>query len=182
MRGIIFTEFTTFVEEQMGLDALDIAIEVTDLPSGGAYTSVGSYPYAELEALLGTLVAQNPSLEVDSALRSFGKWLAGRFRETYSAFFAPHDNALDFLASIDGHIHTEVRKLDPDAVPPKVVIEKVNTNQYRLDYASHRPLAWVAVGLTEGSLKAYGGDWQIGEITQADEGKIMTLMLDRMDD
>jgi len=177
MRGIIFTEFARFVEDRLGLVALDAALTAADLPSGGAYTSVGSYPYSELEALLAILVRQHEALRTNDALRDYGLWLADRFQTLYQDFFTPHDNAIDFLASIDGHIHTEVRKLDPEAVPPQVIVTPVDGGRYRLSYRSHRPLAWVAIGLTQGALNAYGGHWDIVDMAMTDAGKSMSMYL-----
>lgn len=182
MRGVIFTEFTCFLEDRIGLDALTRAIEATDLKSGGAYTSVGSYPYAELEALVVTLVNQSEDIAAPQILWDFGYWLAGRFSTAYKHFFDPHDNAIDLLKSVDGHIHVEVRKLDPDAVPPRVILTSTGPKQYMMQYESHRPLAQLALGLTQGAIDAYGQQWTVSDVAASDGGKQMTLTLTPKED
>lgn len=177
MRGVIFTEFSAFVEEVLGLDALEQALNRADLLSGGAYTAVGSYPYSELERILGALLEQQPTLTLDGALYDFGYWLAGRFRTTYAPFFEPHSDPIAFLKSVDGHIHQEVRKLNPDAVPPKVVVERMASDRYRLSYQSHRPLARLARGLTEGSIAAFGGGWSVEDESIGKDGREMSVTL-----
>lgn len=179
MRGIIFTEFTTFAEEAFGMVAVQDALDRCDLASGGGYTAVGNYPYAELEAILTALLAAHPDVDAEKALYDFGFWLAGRFKTLYASFFAPHDNAMSFLDSIDGHIHTEVRKLHPDAVPPQVLLARETDGRYHLTYQSHRPLAAVAIGLTAGSLAAFGGDWTITASETTEGGRAMTLIMTR---
>ena len=161
----------------MGLESLDHAIKAADLPSGGAFTAVESYPYSELEALLAALLQQNTSWQADTILQEFGLWLAKRFKTAYAGYFDGHDNAIDFLDSVDNHIHVEVRKLNPDAVPPKVRMERVEPDVYRLTYQSHRPLAQLAMGLTQGCLMAYGDRWEIDTVHTQDEGHSMVLLL-----
>ena len=55
MKGIVFKEFIDMVEATFGEEMLDTVIENSDLPSGGVYTSVGTYPHTELVAMVVTL-------------------------------------------------------------------------------------------------------------------------------
>lgn len=177
MRGIMFTEFTAFAEEKFGLVACQKVLDQAALSTDGSYTNVGNYPYSDLEAIVVTLVDMVDDLDAEQLLFDFGYWLAGRFRTSYASFFEEHDNALSFLASIDDHIHVEVRKLYPDSVPPRVFLTKESDDRYVLRYESHRPLAAVALGLTQGSLDAFGGVWRIVEKQVASAGNEMTLAL-----
>jgi len=179
MRGIIYTEFLEFAEQLFGIVAVEKAITTADLPSGGAYSSVGNYPYAELETLLGVIAEQQSIEDIPGALQAFGNWLAGRFKVQYASFFEGHDDAISFLSSIDNHIHVEVRKLYPDAVPPRVEILPSGPDKVQLSYQSHRPLAHVAIGLTQGSLQAFGGVWEIADQTMDCNQQQMTLILQR---
>ena len=56
MKGIVFREFLEMVEEAFGMDVADQIIEESDLPSGGAYTSVATYDHHEILTLVGKLV------------------------------------------------------------------------------------------------------------------------------
>ncbi len=176
MRGILFTEFAEFVEKNLGLPALQRALDEAELPSDGVYTAVGNYPYKEMEAILSRILANGPNLSAEKLLYDFGKWLAITFQEKYADFFDGHD-AISFLATIDNHIHQEVRKLYPDAVPPSVILSKVSETEYILAYESHRPLATVAKGLAVGSVEAYGGKWDIQVDEAGDDSKSMMMRL-----
>ena len=58
MKGIIFTEFLELVEEKFGLGMVDKIISQSELNSGGAYTSVGTYEFSEMLQLNSHLYAQ----------------------------------------------------------------------------------------------------------------------------
>ena len=64
MKGMMFSEFVEWVERTWSEEVADTMIDGTALPSGGAYTSVGTYDHGELVALVVTLSglasAQNP--------------------------------------------------------------------------------------------------------------------------
>ena len=42
MKGLVFTEFLELVDEQFSFETCEQIIEMSDLPSGGIYTSVGT--------------------------------------------------------------------------------------------------------------------------------------------
>ena len=56
MKGEIFVALMAHLEDALGYEVLDQLLVKADLPSGGAYTSVGSYSYTEALQLV-TLVA-----------------------------------------------------------------------------------------------------------------------------
>ncbi len=55
MKGLVFTEFLDMVEQRFSADMVDDIIEASDLPSGGAYTAVGTYSHSEIVALVQQL-------------------------------------------------------------------------------------------------------------------------------
>jgi len=52
MKGIIFREFIDMVEAQFSPQMVDDIIQASTLASGGAYTSVGTYPHDEMFQLV----------------------------------------------------------------------------------------------------------------------------------
>jgi len=52
MKGIVFNEFIEMVEDKFGEDMVDDIIDESDLPSGGAYTTVGTYDHGELVTMV----------------------------------------------------------------------------------------------------------------------------------
>ena len=56
MKGLVFREFANMVEREFGQDAFDDLVDECDLPSGGAYTTVGDYDHQEMLDLVTALV------------------------------------------------------------------------------------------------------------------------------
>jgi len=143
MKGVVFTEFLSFVSERFGVDTVDDIIDDSDLPSGGAYTTVGTYNHAEMATLCGAL-SKRTGTPVADLIRGFGTHLSGTFARGYPAFFDRCGNFLDFLESIEGHIHVEVRKLYPDAELPTFRVEQRTPTQLIMEYRSPRRLSVLA--------------------------------------
>ncbi|MEL7340130.1 MAG: heme NO-binding domain-containing protein, partial [Bacteroidota bacterium] len=55
MKGIVFTEFLEMVEDTFGFETADNIVSQAELPSGGVYTAVGTYPALEMVSLVGKL-------------------------------------------------------------------------------------------------------------------------------
>ena len=132
MKGMVFTELLSFVEQTHGTDAVDDLIDACDLPSGGAYTAVGTYDHAEMQALVAALSRQS-NTPPNELLEVFGQHLIGRFRVSFPDFFKAALTLFDFLESIDRRIHVEVRKLYPDAELPEIPAERVDNETMHLD-------------------------------------------------
>ena len=163
MKGIVFSEFIEMVESKFSPEVADeiIGKASAKLATGGAYTSVGVYDHLELVELVTELSVLS-GLPVDELVATFGKHLAGRFAELYPAFFEEVNGTLDFLESVDNHIHKEVIKLYPDAELPQFTSERIG-NRLVMEYQSVRPFAALAKGLIEGSALYYGETLQVEE-------------------
>ncbi|MEM1127643.1 MAG: heme NO-binding domain-containing protein [Bacteroidota bacterium] len=166
MKGIVFTEFLELVEDQFGYDIADDLLEQTDLPSGGVYTAVGTYHHSEIIALVVGL-SKKTGIEVAALVEAFGTHLFGRFVEMYPIFFEGITNTLDFLRTIDRHIHVEVRKLYPDASLPRFTYEEKGDDELVMIYESERPFADLARGLIKGCAAHYGEDLDIHEADES---------------
>jgi Haem-NO-binding len=155
MKGVVFTEFLSFVAESHGEDTVDDIIDASDLPSGGAYTSVGTYPHAEMTKLCGALSKQTEEPTPELVCR-FGTYLSDTFARDYSSFYTESGSFFDFIASIQDHIHVEVRKLYPDAELPNFRIVSRNDTEMVMDYESPRRMSRLAEGLIRGSARQFG--------------------------
>ncbi len=151
MKGVIFTEFLDMVEAKFSADMVDDIIDDADLPSGGAYTAVGTYPHEEIVSLVVSL-SKASGLEVPVLIKIFGQHLFGRFYQLYPVFFPASQDTFDFLESIENHIHVEVRKLYPDAQLPSFATERVGQHTLIMTYRSPHPFADLADGLIAGCL------------------------------
>lgn len=154
MKGIVFTEFLEHVEDAHGAIMAERIISSCELESGGAYTSVGTYPCEEMGELVGAL-ARLTSSQPNTLLHGFGGRLAKTFHAAYPQYFDVA-NYFDFIESVDSHIHVEVQKLYPDAELPKFVTVSRSENQLVVDYISSRGLEDLAHGLLAASAAVFG--------------------------
>ena len=156
MKGIVFTEFSTMVEEKFGFEVLDDIIMRSGIASGGSYTAVGTYPHEEMIALVVAL-SETTGIAVPDLVKAFGAHLFDVFSKNYGVFFANVNNAFDFFESIETYIHVEVHKLYPEAELPKFTCQRSpDDKQLLLTYSSPRPFADLAEGLITSCLKYFG--------------------------
>lgn len=155
MKGIVFCEFISMVEERFSPEMADRIIDASTLATGGAYTTVGTYDHREIVQLVSHLSAATGTA-VPDLIRAFGVHLCQRFATLYPTFFAEHRSAFAFLASVDNQIHVEVRKLYPDAELPVFEHAFPEPNRMLFTYRSKRPFADLAEGLIQGCITYYG--------------------------
>jgi hypothetical protein len=169
MKGVVFTEFLEFVEEQMSPEMADRVVERADPASGGAYTGVGTYDYTEMLDLV-TALSEETGQPAADLVRTFGEHLFARFSESHPEFFAGIDGAFELLQNVEDYIHVEVRKLYPDAELPTLACEFPRDGQMHMTYRSGRPFADLAEGLIHGCISHFGEpvavereDWAAGD-------------------
>lgn len=158
MKGMVFTEFLEMVEGRHSPALLEQVIEDARLPNGGAYTAVGTYPAGEMVRLVVAL-GERTNTPVPDLLRTFGRHLFGHFLKSHPRFFSgPGAPAgpLEFLESIDRHIHVEVKKLYNDAELPVFECRRPSPAALDLTYRSSRAMADLAEGLILASFDHYG--------------------------
>jgi hypothetical protein len=168
MKGMVFTQFLEMVEDQFSPEVADKIIVQSDLPSGGAYTSVGTYDHAEIIALVSAL-SRETGLPTPSLVAAFGTFLFKRFTELYPQFFDGKSSAFSFLTSVEHYIHVEVRKLYPDAELPSLT-SHIEGDEMTLIYRSKRQMADLAEGLIKGCIDHFGEDIVVQREDQTDDG------------
>jgi hypothetical protein len=154
MKGIVFTEFLDMVSQQFGENLVDDIIADASPPHGGAYTSVGTYPHSEMVALVSSLSGRTQR-SVDALLETFGHHLFGRFYQRYPQFMDSTMDPLEFLMGIETIVHTEVRKLYPDAQLPAFDTQRISSNEIAMNYCSAHDFSSLAVGLIKGCATHY---------------------------
>ena len=155
MKGIVFTEFLEMVEQAFSPEMADRIIVASELPHGGAYTAVGTYPHEEIVRLVVQL-SQATGTPVPGLVRAFGQHLFRRFVVLYPGFFPAGMDALTFLAGVESHIHVEVLKLYPDAQLPRFETRHHDADRLVLDYRSERAMHDLAEGLIAGCIAHFG--------------------------
>lgn len=154
MKGIVFTEFLEMVEQTYSYEMVDNLLTQNELPSGGIYTSIGTYAHQEMVTLV-TDLSKKTQTPVPDLLNAFGQYLFGTFEKGYPSFFESAPNAFDFLESIEQHIHVEVKKLYPDAQLPRFTTRRINDVTMEMIYHSDRSMADFALGLIQKTLEHY---------------------------
>lgn len=159
VKGIVFREFAELVASRHGEAVWDAMVQEVAVPSAGAYTTVGTYPFEELAALLRAL-SRHTGVGQAELLQSFGEHLFGALARRYPFAVAGHADLFPFLMSIDGVVHVEVRKLYPEAELPTFHV-RVSDGVLTMEYRSARPLAALAQGLLRGAIAHWGGGFTL---------------------
>ncbi len=164
------------VEQRHGYELVDRILTTTNLTSGGIYTAVGTYPAAEMEALLQTLAAETGT-SLPIWLNVFGHHLFGVFTRYYAHFLTGVSGTFDLLQQIEGYIHVEVRKLYPDAELPQFVTSRPEADTLEMLYRSERRLSDLACGLMEAAFAHYGEQASITRTPlNADESEVRFII------
>ena len=146
MKGIVFTEFLDLVETKFGLVMVDKIIEQSKLESEGVYTSVGTYKFSEMLQMLQNL-SNNTGMSIDQLLLVYAEHFFSVLETSYPGLLNTYKDPIEMLASIEDHIHVEVRKIYPDAeLPTFKVLEKTETSLIMI-YKSSRAMHHFGLGL-----------------------------------
>jgi hypothetical protein len=146
MKGIVFTEFLDLVEERFGLEMVDAIISQSKLESKGVYTSIGTYSFSELLQLLQNLKIQT-GISIDNLLLIYGEHFFSVIETNYKDLLSSYNDPIEMLASIENHIHVEVRKIYNDAELPTFIIKEKTKKTLILIYKSSRSLHHFGLGL-----------------------------------
>lgn len=176
MKGVVFTEFLDLVEDKFGYEMVDRIIVESELSSSGAYTAVGTYPFAEMVKLLGRL-SHNTNIPIDQLLYLYGKHFFSLWLKSYPHFIEQVDNAFQLFESIDHYIHIEVQKLYPNAELPHFDSHQLNEYQLEMIYTSPRKMADFAQGLIESSMAHYGQKGTIEKTILNPEGTKVSYLV-----
>ncbi|MDG1509618.1 MAG: heme NO-binding domain-containing protein [Flavobacteriaceae bacterium] len=146
MKGIVFTEFLDLVEEKFGLEMVDAIISQSKLESKGVYTSIGTYSFSELLQLLQNLQTKT-GISINNLLLIYGEHFFSVIETNYKDLLSSYNDPIEMLASIENHIHVEVRKIYTDAELPTFIIKEKTKKTLILIYKSSRSMHHFGLGL-----------------------------------
>jgi len=178
MKGIVFTEFLDFVEENHGILTVDKIIEKSNLESGGVYTTVGTYNHFEMVSLV-TELSKELEVEITDLLKIYGEHFFDVLLKSYPGFFKDQNDCFDFLSSLDSYIHPEVLKLYPDAELPRFDTISRDEDHLRMVYTSNRALYSFAEGLIKGTFKFFEFPGELRVESVIEEGKKVQFVISR---
>jgi hypothetical protein len=167
MKGVVFSELLDMVDEVFGPDVTERVLASCDLPSGGAYTSVGTYDHAEILQIVAAL-SRETGAEAGALVHAFGKHLFHRLVAAHPEVVEGHSDPISFARTIQAHIHVEVRKLYPEAELPDIAVTGEGHGEIELRYQSSRPFAELAHGLLEGSIEYFGREVKVERLEGGD--------------
>lgn len=154
MKGVVFTEFLTFIEHQFDLVMVDHLITTTQPASGGAYTAVGTYDAQELIAMIGALSTKTGT-PVPRLIKAFGQHLFRHFANAHADTMGHVQTSEELLSSVENRIHVDVRKLFPDAELPTIGFKKIDETTSEVLYQSKRPFADLCEGLIAAAIEYF---------------------------
>lgn len=105
-------------------------------------------------------------LPAETVLRAFGRyWVLETAQKGYGALMRHSgDTIAEFLVNLD-HMHTRVKLMFPQLIPPRIECHDVTPSSLRLHYFSHRPgLAPFVIGLVEGLGEMFATPAQVEQI------------------
>ncbi|WP_168188908.1 heme NO-binding domain-containing protein [Thiomicrorhabdus sediminis] len=156
MRGVIFTTFNEFVENEFGYETLDYILLQGEFPNDGGFCAGETYNPAVLVEMLQHLSAKT-DIEMNSLWYKYGFYaftsLVTQFREIYDDKESPifNDNVFDFVEQLNIMHFTELKKIYPNAQFPRFGIERED-DQITLIYSSEMKLHHFVKGLLSGCI------------------------------
>jgi len=179
MKGVIFTEFISLVEDKWGLQMINDIIDDAHDPENGSYVSVGNYAHHQLVDLVAAL-HRRTGIPVNELLMAYGKALFVRLVNRYEHFKMEFTSAFELFINLEGVIHTEVRKLLLESNPPRFVCERVDEDKLKMHYYSHRCMGPVAEGLMLGCAEFFGEQIDIEVLGISEKGDSVEYLLTKI--
>lgn len=167
MKGIVFNLLEQVVSDHYGADTWDSLVDAANV--GGSYTSLGNYPDSEMEALVAAACSAL-SLDRATVLKWFGVNAMPLLAKAYPELFEGHPDARSFIDGVNDVIHSEVRKLYPDAVCPHFRMANADDGDLMMDYRSSRRMCALAEGFVAGAAAHFGDTVDFTHETCVDRG------------
>lgn len=104
MLGIVFTNLVEMVETTFSYELADEILTEADLSTGGAYTSVGLYPFDDIVKIV-TALAEKTEIPADTLIYEFGKYLFVKLIEGHQDMMTGKEDLFDILKHLDSNIH-----------------------------------------------------------------------------
>ncbi|WP_139959832.1 heme NO-binding domain-containing protein [Flavicella sediminum] len=160
MKGIVFTEFLDLVEDKFGLEMVDKIINQSELETNGAYTAIGTYAFSDMLQLLKNL-NKNTGISIDNLLLTYAEHFFSVLKNSYPDLINSYTDPIQMIASIENHIHIEVRKIYPDAELPSFEVVEKTENSLVLIYKSSRAMHHFGLGLMNKTFEHFNATAEI---------------------
>ena len=152
MKGIIFNEFLTYIENSYSYDLVDKILLSCKSESEGAYTAIGTYDSQEFFDL-ATALSKELHKSQKEILIGYGAYLFSVLVQRYSYFFHKNVSTFDFISKFETHGHFEVKKFYEDSDLPYYQCSTPEESKLVLTYTSSPPFSDFAEGLIKGCIE-----------------------------
>lgn len=149
MKGIIFNITESFIIDKFGEDAYDAIMNASKLETDQPFVGPGTYPDKDLMEIVVN-AAKYTEMSPGEFLKQLGKYSFFKLAERHPGYVAPHNHPKDFLKTVDGVVHVEVRKLYTETQLPTFTYSEPSPNQLVITYFSKRKMYDFMEGLIEG--------------------------------
>jgi predicted hydrocarbon binding protein len=153
MRGIVVSGLEDYICSKVGLNQWHTAIDVC-LDKDKQIITAAEYYDDEKVLQIITVLTEQLNEPVTDFITDFGKHLFETLKNFYSFLLEDIDSFDSLLMSLDQVIHSNVKKVHPDALVPKFTIES-NATGWTVKYESERKLCYLAIGLLHGAADYY---------------------------
>lgn len=174
MHGIIFNQLYRFVVENHNYETL-INLKTKAGLSGSFHDATKSYPDEEMQRLINAAV-EMLGVDRDAVLEAFGSYIAPGLLKIYGAYIPSNWKSMDLLAQIEETIHRVVKMNQPEADPPKLIVNRVHPNEVHIEYNSPRKMIALGIGI----IKKIGEHFQENlsiEKEELPEGSLLKIRL-----
>ena len=159
MNGTIFFHLHRYVEKTLGESVWSQLLAHAQLPDK-QFSPVATYPDQDIIALVNAAVEMT-GLSANEVLESFGQFLAPELVAIYPSLVDARWRTLDLIVHAENVIHEAVRAQNPDASPPVLRAQRIDSKSVNLVYASPRMMCALLKGIVRGMADHYGERIQI---------------------
>ncbi|MEA1956676.1 MAG: heme NO-binding domain-containing protein [Campylobacterota bacterium] len=111
-------------------------------------------------------------IPIPTLLEVYGVHLFPKLINVLPQFNNQDTDLLEFIESVENHIHVEVRKLYPDAELPTFEVVNSNSNELQFNYISKKNIPQLAKGLILGASKHFNKKLDV-DFKHTEDGKIL---------
>lgn len=149
MKGIIFNIAEDFIIDNYNEDKLDEIMKECSLETSDPFVGPGTYSDKDFIAIV-MKSCEKLSMTIEEFFNKFGCYSFAKLAERFPNFVLPYKNPKDFLKTVDGIIHVEVKKLYEGTELPIFQYAEPSDRELIITYYSKKRLYAYMEGLIEG--------------------------------
>lgn len=163
MKGIVFIALRNYIETNFGYDMWESILQKISTSPDEVYVSIENYSDQSLFEMV-EIIKDTLQLSKQKVLNLFGEDMFVSLSNKHPKYTVQCATFLDFILSIEGTIHKEVKKLYDEPQLPTFKYEKHGDNKLLVEYHSKRKLCFLAEGLIKGAADYYNEAYRLQHI------------------